>query len=761
MSHISESAGQIEFSRSGQNTDQTVQYTCKSESNNNVDEVIKTTIPSKNERNVDTESKIECSKDNLSSELISENENDGNIVINDLSKSILSDLSTSSEENEHSENRISANVDTKKSETNESVNQETTTENENLITNDLETHKTTTEIVNTTENDSNVDLIDQIEIFRQSDFSADSMRNLQRKDEYCNTFIRYLENEKLPTLQKDARKLLLAPDFCMINDLLFHSRNARSARSRIKKCYQLVLPEIAVKTVLKLYHDSPLGGHSGIQTTIDLIQEQYFFPRLSQKVSEYIRSCHECQSRKTTKVNTKAAIVSFPTPAAPFEVWEIDLYGPVPISPKGNRYIFTAIDLFSKFLYAEPIPNTDNMTVAQILFKLITQFGACKTIVSDQGSEFMGKCFQEVCRLLDIQQEFTPSFTHHCLGACERSHRTLAERMTPYIVKGTHWEDILPAIIFSINNTVHSSLKFSPFEIVFGTRPSFPLSVHTQDSNFTSLPKDCHAYIKAHNEKLKIIRTEVHQNSMQSQLKMTERVNKDRNSELCFKHNDFVYLSKDPTGQGQKFKFKYSGPFVISKVNSPHMYTLRDPKTGKTFSQPIHINRLKPAYVRQTNPAKYFADKVMTNELDKDNDQQVISDETDQVDHANESAAEQQRLASQNTSDVNDRVRSSASEIDIPAPCLNTRSKRIHRKPARFRDENFINPQEIASELSESSNAGILKVKRFLAQKILNENPVYLAHIVGEPAQNSIWLKNEQLGPKARKLLQAKPPPFI
>jgi hypothetical protein len=40
---------------------------------------------------------------------------------------------------------------------------------------------------------------------------------------------------------------------------------------------------------------------------------------------------------------------------------------------------------------------------------------------------------------------------NHCLSAL----RTLAERLTPYVQEHHQWEDILPAIVFSINSSVH------------------------------------------------------------------------------------------------------------------------------------------------------------------------------------------------------------------------------------------------------------------------------------------------------------------
>ena len=133
-----------------------------------------------------------------------------------------------------------------------------------------------------------------------------------------------------------------------------------------------------IQTLLKLYHDSPLGATSGIQDAIDRVKENYFFNRLSQIVSDYVRSCDQCQSRKITKVHTKNVIVAYPTPQEPFSVWEID--GVLPLTGRGNTYLFTATDMFSKLLYAKAIPNKDAITVSEVLVDLFTQFGTCDTL---------------------------------------------------------------------------------------------------------------------------------------------------------------------------------------------------------------------------------------------------------------------------------------------------------------------------------------------------------------------------------------------
>ena len=140
--------------------------------------------------------------------------------------------------------------------------------------------------------------IENIDLFKSFDFSPDKISALQREDCELRFLIQYLETNELPKSQKRARKLLLqSGDYCLIDGLLFHCPVQKSQRSNNINQYQLVVPEIMIKTVLGLYHDSPMGGHSGIQDTLDRVKEQYVFPRMSQLVTDYVRSCPDSQNQ--------------------------------------------------------------------------------------------------------------------------------------------------------------------------------------------------------------------------------------------------------------------------------------------------------------------------------------------------------------------------------------------------------------------------------------------------------------------------------
>jgi hypothetical protein len=60
-----------------------------------------------------------------------------------------------------------------------------------------------------------------------------------------------------------------------------------------------------------------------------------------------------------------------------------------------------------------PLKASDSMTVSSAIFQLITQFGLCSTFISDRGSEFISQCTSKLYEMLNIHQNFTPSFVHH------------------------------------------------------------------------------------------------------------------------------------------------------------------------------------------------------------------------------------------------------------------------------------------------------------------------------------------------------------
>jgi hypothetical protein len=138
----------------------------------------------------------------------------------------------------------------------------------------------------------------------------------------------------------------------------------------------------------------------------------------------------------------------------------------------------------------------------------------------------------------------------------KRIHQTLAERLTPYLTNNVRqWNVMLSSVVFSMNCSFHSTLGFSPFEVIYGQRRTFPLTAVFPATDFNHLPADMHAYIKSHIRNLQEIRNQMLQSITAAQSRMIESANKVTH-ELNVTPGDYVYLLSAPSA-GRKLKPYY------------------------------------------------------------------------------------------------------------------------------------------------------------------------------------------------------------
>jgi transposase InsO family protein len=165
-----------------------------------------------------------------------------------------------------------------------------------------------------------------------------------------------------------------------------------------------VVPQTLIQTVIEHHHDKVYAGQQGITRTQDLIKLNYFWPMLNKDVEQYVNKCHSCTQHKGGRA-VPAPLGELPETHSPFELISIDICGPYPVSEKGNKYLLTFIDHFTRFPEAVPIPNQDAETVARaLLVNVFSRHGCPKVLNSDRGTNFMSESFQEICKLLLIKR---------------------------------------------------------------------------------------------------------------------------------------------------------------------------------------------------------------------------------------------------------------------------------------------------------------------------------------------------------------------
>ena len=117
--------------------------------------------------------------------------------------------------------------------------------------------------------------------------------------------------------------------------------------------------------IIREYHNSAIGGHKGVAKTYKRIRNDFFWDGMKQEISDFVISCKDCQMNKLVRVKTRLPMKITDTPTEPFERIQEDIVGPLPITEKGNRYILTIQDNFSKYCEAIALSEIDSVTVAR------------------------------------------------------------------------------------------------------------------------------------------------------------------------------------------------------------------------------------------------------------------------------------------------------------------------------------------------------------------------------------------------------------
>jgi hypothetical protein len=79
----------------------------------------------------------------------------------------------------------------------------------------------------------------------------------------------------------------------------------------------------------------------------------------------------------------------------------LDIVGPLPVTEEGHKYILTCHDNLSLYLLAIPMITQTADEVSLIFLRYVKlHYGIPNSIVTDQGSQFMGDIFKDYATFL-------------------------------------------------------------------------------------------------------------------------------------------------------------------------------------------------------------------------------------------------------------------------------------------------------------------------------------------------------------------------
>ncbi len=403
------------------------------------------------------------------------------------------------------------------------------------------------------------------------------------------------------------------------------------------KRLKLLVPDALKMRVMELAHDVKTAGHSGQDKTLRRIQRSFIWYRMGLDIKLYVETCATCNKNKKPRVKPKAAMESFHA-GIPMERVHLDILGPLQLSENRNKYVLLMVDQFTKWIECQALPEQTAEKVAKAAMnEFFCRMGCPLQSHSDQGKQFTGNVFTQLCAILEIAKTRTTPYRPSSNGQVERYNRDLLKVIRCFLTgKQNKWDEYLPLIGMAIRSTENRATGFTANMMMLGREVVTPLEMITGVATANAAPQDPAVYVKDLTKRLREIHALAREKIGQTQ-RYQKRTYDLKLVQKAFQVGDLVYKldSAASPGETRKLKPVYIGPFLVTEVLSPLLYRVE----GRRKSQVLHHDRLRfcgdrfiPMWIRRKRHELLDLDATIAYDEDElEQSMQVIAPQPDPV----------------------------------------------------------------------------------------------------------------------------------
>ena len=356
-----------------------------------------------------------------------------------------------------------------------------------------------------------------------------------------------------------------------------------------------------------------LLGHFQKLSTYHRLKDKYFWKNMLEEIEKAIRKCENCiRNQKTNEVNNPANSLRV---IGIFDLIGIDLIFGLPETKEGYIGIMVITEYLTKFPYAKPIRSKTMEEIAAVLLEYISLFGPPKSILSDQGNEFNNQLMKKLTFNIGVEHRVTSAYNPRTNGQTERFNQTLVNALRKHAeLNNQLWNAWLPYVLLAYRSRVHSSTKFTPFELMFGRE----MNTFENWSN-RLLPNEEAALINRGNEIRELVeRTQP--DAVQNIEKQQEKQEKIQNNahnvdQTPLSSGQSVYVKND--GLLTKLEPRYRGPYTVIKQTATGNYKLKD-ATGEAVKFTVPRHKIKKVENLDNEKESFEVEKILDHKEEAD-----------------------------------------------------------------------------------------------------------------------------------------------
>ena len=236
-----------------------------------------------------------------------------------------------------------------------------------------------------------------------------------------------------------------------------------------------IIPRAITAQILWMVHNN--SGHNGTNRMYTLLKRLYYWKGFKPSVAKHIKMCYQCQRRNRQVI--KYATLHFDVATFPMQFISMDLIGEFhPPTVKNNRYALAVICMLTGYVFCVPLKTKSAEEVIQAYINNIySKFGGSIKILSDNGTEFKNKIFEQVVRELGVVHKLsTPPYHPAFNGRIEGFHAFHKACIAKHIAPQLEWDKLVPLACAAYNFIPNEHSKESPFFLMYGRDPVLPLN---------------------------------------------------------------------------------------------------------------------------------------------------------------------------------------------------------------------------------------------------------------------------------------------
>ena len=207
--------------------------------------------------------------------------------------------------------------------------------------------------------------------------------------------------------------------------------------------------------------------HPGVSRLSHFVRSKNL-PFTLDQVRTVNNSCKSCAFLKPRFMRSEGTLIKA---TAPFQRLSLDFKGPLPTSKKGNQYLLTIIDEYSRFPFAYPCHDMTSKTIIQSLNHLFSIFGMPDMVHNDRGTDFLSEETQNFLFSKGIATSKTSRYNPQGNGQVEKLNGTLWKAIQVTLhsrkLKLSDWESVLPDALHSIRSLLCTATNQTPHERMF------------------------------------------------------------------------------------------------------------------------------------------------------------------------------------------------------------------------------------------------------------------------------------------------------